>query len=314
MRIRRQDHPRGGRRLVTEMIADSGSGGSGPSAQAQSVAGHRNTTRYKRAGENKEKKKERKRKKETTAEETVCPVQVQFWIPEGARIRIIDSGQVTTTTVRQPDALAYQWFQTERERGWVERRGGRRRVDFLVRPMSEQKGGEEEPEREAEGAAGALVGICYDLLVLFIRPFLVRNVTGLIKQLVRHQKHDSAVRVVQERERERAREAGTHLLLATGMETVAGDSSSVPFGMSSSSFIRPHHPPPRLASSYPISSSSSSIPKILRKVEEEEIPRPKLSIDIFVLFHSRSIRFVVLRAGIPHHISFDFDTKDPHQS
>ena len=200
------------------------------------------------------------------------------------------------------------------ERGWVERRGGRRRVDFLVRPMSEQKGGEEEPEREAEGAAGALVGICYDLLVLFIRPFLVRNVTGLIKQLVRHQKHDSAVRVVQERER--AREAGTHLLLATGMETVAGDSSSVPFGMSSSSFIRPHHPPPRLASSYPISSSSSSIPKILRKVEEEEeeIPRPKLSIDIFVLFHSRSIRFVVLRAGIPHHISFDFDTKDPHQS
>ena len=62
MRIRRQDHPRGGRRLVTEMIADSGSGGSGPSAQAQSVAGHRNTTRYKRAGENKEKKKkERKR-------------------------------------------------------------------------------------------------------------------------------------------------------------------------------------------------------------------------------------------------------------
>ena len=78
MRIRRQDHPRGGRRLVTEMIADSGSGGSGPSAQAQSVAGHRNTTRYKRAGENKEKKKERKRKKETTAEETVCPVQVQF--------------------------------------------------------------------------------------------------------------------------------------------------------------------------------------------------------------------------------------------
>ena len=179
--------------------------------------------------------------------------------------------------------------------------------------MSEQKGGEEEPEREA---AGALVGICYDLLVLFIRPFLVRNVTGLIKQLVRHQKHDSAVRVVQERERERAREAGTHLLLATGMETVAGDSSSVPFGMSSSSFIRPHHPPPRLASSYPISSSSSSIPKILRKVEEEEeeIPRPKLSIDIFVLFHSRSIRFVVLRAGIPHHISFDFDTKDPHQS
>ena len=169
-------------------------------------------------------------------------------------------------------------------------------------------------EREAEGAAGALVGICYDLLVLFIRPFLVRNVTGLIKQLVRHQKHDSAVRVVQERERERAREAGTHLLLATGMETVAGDSSSVPFGMSSSSFIRPHHPPPRLASSYPISSSSFSIPKILRKVEEEEIPRPKLSIDIFVLFHSRSIRFVVLRAGIPHHISFDFDTKDPHQS
>ena len=36
------------------------------------------------------------------------------------------------------------------ERGWVERRGGRRRVDFLVRPMSEQKGGEEEPERERE--------------------------------------------------------------------------------------------------------------------------------------------------------------------
>ena len=71
--------------------------------------------------------------------------------------------------------------------------------------MSEQKGGEEEPEREAEGAAGALVGICYDLLVLFIRPFLVRNVTGLIKQLVRHQKHDSAVRVVQERERESER-------------------------------------------------------------------------------------------------------------
>ena len=79
MRIRRQDHPRGGRRLVTEMIADSGSGGSGPSAQAQSVAGHRNTTRYKRAGDvKKRKKKEKKKERKTTAEETVCPVQVQF--------------------------------------------------------------------------------------------------------------------------------------------------------------------------------------------------------------------------------------------
>ena len=73
MRIRRQDHPRGGRRLVTEMIADSGSGGSGPSAQAQSVAGHRNTTRYKRAGENKEKKKKEKERKRQPQKKLCVP-------------------------------------------------------------------------------------------------------------------------------------------------------------------------------------------------------------------------------------------------
>lgn len=111
------------------------------------------------------------------------------------------------------------------------------------------------------GAIGAL-GICYDMKVcpapqfqppFFFFLFLVRNVTGLIKQLVRYREHDFAVQVIlkkKKREREadrkrgREREAGTHLLLATGMETVAVDFSSVPFGMSSSFFIRPHHPPP----------------------------------------------------------------------